>query len=110
MLESPRLWSITWEVPEWVSFTKLHHSPVDHRVSSSSCLYVQESIFIFVPSYSLYQHRLAYVLYESWLCGICRVYTPSSLGHQKFAVNPLQNSSDLDSRVVYIYIYAEYTM
>ena len=42
------------------------------------------------------QRRLAYILYESWLCGVFRVYT--TLKPWSYT---LQTSDDLDSRVVH---------
>ena len=73
--DPPGLWSILWEVPKGVSLSKLRHCREEQWVSSSSYLYVQEtpcfsSLF---PVSSLCQHRLAYILYESWLLGVFRI-------------------------------------
>ena len=51
---------------------------------------------LFLYSLQLCRRRLAYILYESWLLGVFRIYTtlkPRSM--------QLQTSSNLDSRVVY---------
>ena len=97
--DPPVLWSIPWEVPERVSLMKLRRSWEERQVTSSGYLYVQEMCHVFpslVHVSSLCRHRLAYILYESWLLGVFRIYTtfkPRSM--------QLQASSNLDSRVVY---------
>ena len=64
-----------------------------------------------VPVSSLCRRRLAYILYESWLLGVFRIYTtlkPRSsevcsayAPSRRRGAYALQTSSDLDSRVVY---------
>ena len=64
-----------------------------------------------VPVSSLCRRRLAYILYESWLLGVFRIYTtlkPRSsevcsayAPRLRLGAYALQTSSDLDSRVVY---------
>ena len=64
-----------------------------------------------VPVSSLCRRRLAYILYESWLLGVFRIYMtlkPRSsevcsayAPRLRLGAYALQTSSDLDSRVVY---------
>ena len=65
-----------------------------------------------VPVSSLCWRQLAYILYESWLLGVFRIYTtlkPRSsevcsayAPRLQLRAYALQTSSDLDSRVVYM--------
>ena len=65
-----------------------------------------------VPVSSLCRCRLAYILYESWLLGVFRIYTTlksrssevcsAYAARLRLGAYALQTFSDLDSRVVYM--------
>ena len=111
---TPRLWSIPWEVPKRASLTKLRRSREERRVSISGYFYVQEtpSFSLLFPVSSLCHRRLVYIIYESWLLDVFRVYMtlkPRSLevcsGYAprlRLVAYALQTSSDLDSGVVHM--------
>ena len=79
----------------YISTTQLRRSREERRVSISGYLYVQDAPCFFqflVPVSSLCLRQLAYILYESWLLGVFRIYTtlkPRSAIGQLAAANVL---------------------
>ena len=85
---------------------------VESQVPAIFMYRMRHAFSCLVPVSSLCRRRLAYILYESWLLGVFRIYTTlkpwSSEVCSAYAPSrrrgayALQTSSGLDSRVVYM--------